>query len=172
MKSKIIFLFAIVLASVTSAQNKVGTVDSDYIVNLMPEAQVVVKRSQAYGSKLDSSFQIKLKVYQDKIEAYKKNEKTLGPLAKKTAVKEITDLEADIKKYQSNGQKLMQFKQDELMRPLYKKLRDVIAEIAKANGYSQILTITGNQFAYIDKKFDITDLVIKKLGIKKPETKK
>ena len=95
----------------------------------MPEAQDVVKRSQAYGSKLDSSFQIKLKEYQDKIEAYKKNEKTLGTLAKKTAVKEITDLEADIKKYQSNGQKLMQFKQDELMRPLYKKLRDVIAEM-------------------------------------------
>ena len=81
-------------------------------------------------------------------------------------------MEQDIKKYQDNGSKLMQLKQNELMRPLYKKLSDAIAEIAKANGYSQVLTTTGNQFAYIDNTFDITDLVIKKLGIKIPEPKK
>lgn len=172
MKSKILFFCAFLLSTIAFSQNKVGTVDSEYIVNLMPEAQVVIKRSKAYGAKLDSSFQIKIKEYKDKFDVYKKNEKTLGVLAKKTAQKEITDLEADIKKYQTNGQQLMQLKQNELMRPLYKKLSDAIAEVAKANGYSQIFTINGNQFAYIDQKFDITDLVMKKLGIQKPEPQK
>lgn len=173
MKSKIIFICIALLSSISFlAQSKVGTIDSDYIVNLMPEAKIVVKRAQTYGAKLDSSFQIKLKEYQTKIEAYKKNEKTLGTLAKKTAVQELTSLESDIKKYQTNGQKLMQLKREELMRPLYKKLSDAIAAVSKANGYTQILTITGNQFAYIDDKFDITELVMKKLGVKKPEPKK
>lgn len=173
MKSKIIFICIALLSSISFlAQSKVGTIDSDYIVNLMPEAKIVVKRAQTYGAKLDSSFQIKLKEYQTKIEAYKKNEKTLGTLAKKTAVQELTSLESDIKKYQTNGQKLMQLKREELMRPLYKKLSDAITAVSKANGYTQILTITGNQFAYIDDKFDITELVMKKLGVKKPEPKK
>ena len=172
MKSKIICICIAFLSTVAIAQTKVGTIDSDYIVNLMPEAQVVVKKSQNYDSKLDSSFSIKLKEYQDKVAIFKKNEATLGQLAKKTAVKEITDLEADLKKFQENGQKLMQLKREELMRPLYKKLSDAIKEVAKTNNYTQILTITGNQFAYIDNKFDVTELVMKKLGIKKPEKSK
>ena len=156
------------LSTFAIAQTKVGTIDSDYIVNLMPEGQIVVKRSQNYGLKLDSSFSIKLKEFQAKVDNFKKNETILGVLAKKTAVKEITELEAEVKKYQENGQKLMQLKREELMRPLYKKLSVAIKEVAKANNYTQILTITGNQFAYIDNKFDITELVMDKLNIKKP----
>ena len=57
------------------------------------------------------------------------------------------------------------------MRPLYTKLSDAIAIIAKAKGYTQILTLTGNEFAYIDNKFDITELVIKNLGIQIPASK-
>mgnify|MGYP000109046682 CR=1 FL=1 len=168
MKSKIIFFYTLLISSIVFSQNKVGTVDSDYVMNLMPEAKIVLKRAKAYGAKLDSSFQIKVQVYKDKVETYQKNEKTLGELAKKTSIQELTQLETDIKKYQNNGQQLMQLKQNELMRPLYKKLSDVIAEVAKANGYSQILTITGNEFAYLDPTFDITDLVLAKLGIEKP----
>ena len=86
-------------------------------------------------------------------------------------VKELTELEQDIKQYQDNGNKLMQLKQNELMRPLYKKLNLAIKEIAKENGYTLILTTTVNQFAYIDQEFDITKLVIAKLNIKEPEIK-
>ena len=172
MKSKILFICIAFLSTITIAQSKVGTVDSDYIISIMPEAKVVIEMAQKYGAKLDTSFSIKVKEFQDKVAAYQKEEATLGDLAKKTAVTEITALENDIKKYQANGNKLMQLKQDELMRPLYKKLSDAIKEVAKANNYTQILTITGNEFAYIDESLDITKLVIKKLGITIPEPKK
>lgn len=172
MKSKIIFICLVLLSTISIAQSKVGTVDSNYIINIMPEAKIVLKRSQDYGAKLDSSFSIKLKEFQTKVDLYKKNEKTLGILAKKADQKELYDMETEIKKYQKNGSTLMQLKRDELMRPLYKKLSDAIASVAKANGYTQILTITGNEFAYINNKYDITDLVMKSLGIKKPEPKK
>ncbi|MDP4600201.1 MAG: OmpH family outer membrane protein, partial [Polaribacter sp.] len=62
-------------------------------------------------------------------------------------------------------------KQNELMRPLYKKLNDAIELVAKENKFTQILTVQGNQFAYIDEKFDITKLVMNKLGLKEPEIK-
>ena len=91
---------------------------------------------------------------------------------KKTVTNEIYALEQDIRKYEQNGKKLMQLKESELMRPLYAKLNKAIDEVVKANGYTQILTITGNQFAYIDQKFDITEAVLDKLGIEIPEPKK
>ena len=132
----------------------------------MPEREVVLKRSKAYGTKLDSLFAIKIKAYQFKIEEFKKASSTLNDSIKKNKIQELTGLEKDIQKYKQNGNQLMQLRNDELMRPLYKKLREVIAEISKANNFTQILTITGNEFAYIDEKFDITKLVMDKLGIK------
>ncbi len=52
------------------------------------------------------------------------------------------------------------------MTPLYKILSDVITEIAKSENYTQILTTSGNEFAFIDNNFDITEKVMAKLGIK------
>ena len=91
--------------------------------------------------------------------------------AKKVAYNKLTEMEADIKKYQVNGNKLMQFKTDELMRPLYNKLSEAIQTVAKTENYTQILTISGNELAYIDSKFDITELVLKHLGIETPVAK-
>ena len=172
MKLKITILFIAFISSAAIAQTKVGTIDSDYIMSLMPEAKVVTKRSQAYGAKLDSSFSLKTQNFQARVSDFKKKEKEMGELMKKTIIKEISALEQDIKNYQSNGNKLMQLKQNELMRPLYKLLNDAINTIAKENGYTQVLTITGNQFVYIDEKFDITNLVMAKLNIKEPLVKK
>ncbi len=169
MKLKIIGICAVLLSTISVAQSKVGTVDSEYIMNLMPETTIVLERSQSYGAKLDSSFSIKVEEYKTKVETFKKNEDTLGPLTKQAEIKEITEMENDIKKYQENGNKLMQLKREELMRPLYKKLSDAIALVAKNAGYTQILTITGNEFAYIDNDFDITELVLKNLGIEIPK---
>ena len=169
MKSKIICIAFTLLSAISIAQSKVGTVDSEYIVSLMPETQVVLQRSQNYGAKLDSSFSIKVKSYQTKIETFKKNEKTLGELAKQAEYKELAQMEDDIKKYQQNGTKLMQLKQEELMRPLYKKLSDAISTVSKSSGYTQVLTISGNDFAYIDESFDITKLVLNNLGIVEPK---
>ena len=166
MKSKIILLFIAFLSTISIAQTKVGTIDSEYIVGLMPEVKVVVERAQEYGKRLDSSFTIKLQEYKVKLKDYQDNEKTFSDLIKKTKIEELTNLEQDIKRYQDNGNKLMQLKENELMRPLYKKLNDAISAVSKANRYTQVLTITGNQFAYIDERFDITKLVMSKLGVK------
>lgn len=172
MKSKIICVCFIIMSTITVGQTKIGTVDSEYIISLMPETTVVMNRSQAYGAKLDSSFSVKVKKYQLKVEDFKKNEKTLGVLAKQADYNEITEMEADIKKYQLNAKKLMKIKSDELMRPLYKKLSEAIALVSKSENYTQILTISGNEFAYLDVNFDITELVIKSLGIEIPLAEK
>ncbi|MFQ3181333.1 MAG: outer membrane protein [Polaribacter sp.] len=165
MKLKITIVFIAFISTISIAQTKVGTIDNEYIISIMPETKTVVKITQAYGAKLDSSFTIKVNNFKAQLEDYKLKEKDMGVLEKKTIQKELTTLEDDIKKYQKNGNTLMGLKKDELMRPLYNKLNAAIATISEENGYTQILTLAGNQFAYIDPKFDITDLVISNLGI-------
>ncbi|WP_026777601.1 OmpH family outer membrane protein [Polaribacter sp. Hel_I_88] len=171
MKLKFTLLLVAFISTIAIAQTKTGTINSDYIINNMPEYEIVVSRSQEYGARLDSTFSIKMADYQTRVKDFRDKEKEMGALMKKTLVQELTALEQDVKKYQDNGNKLMQLKQNELMRPLYKKLNLAIDEVAKENGYTHILTSTGNQFAYIDQKFDITKLVMEKLNIKVPEVK-
>jgi len=172
MKFKILILTAILSSGFIFSQSKVGTVDSEYIVNLMPERKIVTKRANEYGAKLDTSFSIKMQEYKTKVELFKLIENGVADSIKQKKYNEILSMENDIKKYQQNGTQLMQLKQNELMRPLYKKLSTTIQEVAKANGYTQVLTISGNEFAYIDEKFDITLLVMEKLGIEAPEIEK
>lgn len=170
MKLKFLIVLIVCFSANSFAQTKVGTVDSKYILSIMPEMKIVSERSSEYGTRLDSSFNAKLKDFQDRVADFKQKEKEMGTLEKKTYVDELTALESDIKKYQDNGRKLVQLKQNELLRPLYKKLSEAITAVSKEEKYTQVLTISGNEFAYIDDNFDITDLVIKKLGITVPET--
>jgi len=167
-----IFAVAFLLTSVlATGQSKVGSIDSELIIGLMPETKIVLNRLSDYAKKLDSSYQIKVKEYQEKVAAFQK----LGEVSdnfKKIKVDEITELEQGLQTSQDNGNKLIQLKRNELMRPLYKKLREVISEVSKAGGYTQILTTTGNEFAYIDEQYDITKQVMAKLGLKMPEPEK
>jgi outer membrane protein len=155
-----------------TGQTKVGSIDSELIIGLMPETKKVLSMLGDYAQRLDSSYQIKVTEYQEKVAAFQKLGPEVSDNFKKVKVDEIAELEKGLQTSQSNGNKLIQLKRDELMRPLYKKLREVIAEISKANGYTQILTTTGNEFAYIDEKYDITKAVMDKLGLKIPEPKK
>jgi len=87
--------------------------------------------------------------------------------AEKTAKQqELSGLESDIAKFRNNGSQLVQLKQEELLRPLYKKIGDNVAIIAKELGYTQILNIgNNNNLAYVDPAHDITVKVLAKMGI-------
>ena len=172
MKSKLILAAICLFSLATTAQSKVGTVNSELIIGLMPETKKVFSLIESYGKRLDSSYQVKYKEYQDKIANFKEKQKDYTDNLKTLKIQEINEAEQDLKQSRVNGNKLIELKRNEVMRSLYTKLKKIIAEISKAEGYTQILTTTGNEFAYIDEKFDITQKIMDKLGIKIPEQKK
>jgi len=149
------------------AQSKVGTVNVNEILSKLPELTTVETAVAAYKSGLEKTLNEKVSIYKTKLDLYKKNADTYSDITKKTMGEELYNLENDIKIFQQNGSQLTQIKQDDLLRPLYKKISDMIAIIAKEQKYTQILTVDGNEFAYADEKFDITTIVKTKLGITK-----
>ena len=166
MKLKITFILALFFIGFTNAQTKVGTVDSELIIGKMPQMKGVLQRVENYGKQLDSSFQIKATEYKTKVDSFKAEQELMTDDDKKSRVQEIQVLEQEMAKFRQNGTAMMQIQREQSLRPLYKKVSEVIAEVAKENGYTQILTTTGNEFGYLDERFDITKLVLDKLGIK------
>ena len=167
MKLKYISLsVAFILFSISMiAQSKVGTVNVNEILSKLPELTTVNTAVTTYNAGLEKTLNEKVTTYKTKLEAYKKNATTYSDVMKKTMGEELFGLENDIKKFQQNGSKLTQLRQDDLLRPLYKKISDMVALVAKEKKYTQILTVDGNEFAYVDEKFDITAIVKTKLEI-------
>lgn len=165
MKSKLILVIALIITSITMAQSKVGTVNSEYIVGKMPQMKLALERVSNYGKQLDSTYLIKTNLYKDKVEAFKIIENKLSEAEKQVKINEIVNFEKEMGKFRQNGTAMMKIKREGYMRPLYKKVSELISEIAKIEGYTQILTTSGNEFAFIDERFDITQKVLAKLGI-------
>jgi len=165
MKTKITFIIALLFIGFSAkSQSKVGTVDSELIISKMPQLKTVDDRMKKYGARLDSINGTKVAEYDAKVKAFNEN-KTDADSIKSRKYAEIGALNQDIAKFRQNGAQLMQLRRSEFMRPLYKKITEIVAVVAKEQGYTQILTTTGNQFAFIDEKFDITKLVLAKIGI-------
>lgn len=165
MKSKLIVIIALVISSITIAQSKVGTVNSEYIVGKMPQMKQVIERVNNYGKKLDSTFNVKAQDYKTKVESFKTSQPTLSEADKKTKINELAALEQEMAQFRKNGAAMIKLRRDDFLRPLYVKVGELISEIAKADGYTQVLTTSGNEFAFIDDRFDITKKVLDKLGI-------
>lgn len=167
MKTKITLIIATFFVCFTiNAQTKVGTVDREFVISKMPQLVAVQERINKYGLKLDSINKIKISKHDAIVKAYNENIKTLSDDARKTKFEEIEKLKQEISQFQQNGTTMMQLRRNEFMRPLFKKVNEVIEGIAKEKGYTQILTVTGNNFAYIDTDHDITKLVLAILEIK------
>jgi|TARA_B110000238_G_C16142715_1_gene447297 outer membrane protein len=169
MKSKTSILFALLISSIAVAQSKVGTVNSDYLLSVMPEGKIVVKLTKGYAERLDSVFALKVTAYQNSLNEFRDLSDSISQDTKTVKLIEIQKFEAEVSKAKEAGTQLMRQKENELMRPLYNKLGEAIRAVAKENNYTQILTLQGNEFAYIDSDFDITELVMVKLNIEKPK---
>lgn len=162
------FIFLITLfafAGTLIAQSKVGTIDTEYILSRMPELSKVQEEVKTYSSKLEADLKVKVDAYQEKVAAYQKEVASLSDPMKKTKQDEIINLENEIAKFRKNGTQLVQIEQNRLLQPLYQKIGKTLEEIAKSEKYTQVLTITTSGLAYIDPNYDVTDKVLKKLGI-------
>tara|TARA_R100001369_G_scaffold83854_2_gene116403 strand:- start:217 stop:720 length:504 start_codon:yes stop_codon:yes gene_type:complete len=157
----IIFLFICITGF---SQTKVGTINVDYIVSQMPELETVKKEVEEYSKTLDTDLQKKVTDYKAKVEAYKTGEASFTEAQKQEKQQELVNAESDIAKFQQNGNKLISIKQDDKMRPIYTKIGQALDKVAKAGGYTQVLTADAS-VVYFEDKYDLTKEVLKELGI-------
>lgn len=156
----VVFLFT----GIVSAQTKVGTINTEYILSRMPEFEQVQKKLETYGNTLDTGLKEKFNEYQAKVKDYSEKEASYTDAMKQLKQKDILKLEEDIQKLRTNSSKLLQVRQEELLRPLYNKIGEEVEKIVDTEGYTQIFN-ENNTLIYIDPDFDITIKVMKAMGI-------
>ena len=166
-----VFVFTLIAFSSQAQEVKIGYTNVEYILSLMPELKGVETEYKAFETQIRNSIQAKQAELQAKIQDYQTNGQSMTELVRVDKEAELTSLQERFQKYQQEAQQSAQKKQSELFAPLFEKIGSAIKEVQKENGYAMILS-TGTQGLDVvlaaDEKYDVNNLIFKKLGIDPP----
>jgi outer membrane protein len=172
MKFAPVLLFVLVAlgaAAQTTGTQKVGYADWDYIFAQMPEYKQIEASMKTHGDQLQNQMKAKTQEYESKLDYYQKNAATMVDAVRKDKEAELTQLQQNIQKFQQDAQTSFEKKRSDLMQPVFTKVGKAIDEVAKENGYTFVINPQlvggGDILLYQDSKFDISALVLKKMGI-------
>jgi outer membrane protein len=148
---------------------KIGYAESDYILSQLPEFKKIESELKTHGAQLENQMKAKYDDYQAKLKAYQGMPATTPDAIKADKERELAALQENMQKFQQDAQSSFQKKQADLMDPIYKKIGKAIEEVAKENAFTFIINPQvangGDILLYSDEKFNISDLVLKKLGV-------
>jgi outer membrane protein len=145
---------------------KLGYIDSNELLELMPGKDSIQKVLQDYGKMLETQLQTMYAEYQTKVSDYQSNSNTMSDIIRQTKEKELADLETRIQTFQQQADTDLQDKQAELLQPLLDKAKNAINAVAKENGYTYIFDVGTGAFLYYEAGDNILPKVKAKLGLK------
>lgn len=134
----LIALLAIGLSAHTQTL-KVGHVDSNEIMNDMPERTQVEQELTNFEQQLETELRTMADEYQKKVEEYQANVATMSNLIRQAREKEITDLQMRIQDFQQSADQEFNEKRVELLNPLIEKVKKAIEDVGAEEGYTYIL---------------------------------
>ena len=164
-----IFAFVALVALFATNMNaqtpRVGYVDFNGLIQIMPGIDTVKAKLQTYQKSLSDQMDAMRAEFENKYMEYQQQSATMSDLIKQTKEKELTDLQARIDAFQQKANTDLQAKQEEILKPVIDKARNAVKEVAKENKYTYILNAVDEIILYSEPADDIMPLVKKKLGI-------
>lgn len=166
-----VFVFTLLAFGSQAQEFKIGYTNVEYILSLMPELKGVEAEYKAFTTQIQNSIQAKQSELQAKGQEYQTNQATMTELVRADKEAELNGLNERLQKYSQEAEQSARKKQSELFAPLFEKIGSAIQEVQKENGYAMILS-TGTQGLDVvlaaDEKYDVNNLIFKKLGINPP----
>ncbi len=160
------FIFTL-FSSVTFAQLKIGYVDSNTIMDKLPDAQDARQKLDAQVKEWQDELNKKEADWKAKYDDYEKRKLIMTDQTRSETETELMNMEKDISDYRektfgTNGE-LFQ-KQDELMKPVQNKIFTAIQDIAQDENLDFVFDRSGDvMLLYAKEEYDITNKVIDKL---------
>jgi outer membrane protein len=166
---KIILLLAVFfgLSSTAIAQQKIGHINADELLALMPEIKTAQAQLEDYGRLLEKDLTDMEGELQSKIEYFRSNEKLMTTPTREAKTKELQELQARIQDFSQRAQQDLQQKQIDLYQPIIEKATTAIQSVAKEKGFAYILDSSQSKavVVFAEGGEDILPLVKAKLAI-------
>ena len=167
---KIIVLFFLVFISQYVDAQTYGFINSEYILDKMPEYKEAKDRLDKMADRWTKEVEERNKVLSQKKDLFNKEEVLLPTEEKEKRQEEIQKLDNEIMELQRSrfgvsGEYFQ--KRQELIKPIQDKVYDAMQRIASKKNYTFIFDKANqSNLVYADKKQDLSDEIIKELGLK------
>jgi outer membrane protein len=145
---------------------KTGHINRDDIIMAMPDYDTAMKAYNAYGQELTNALELMQVEYNNKLDQYVKDSKTLTDLVKTNKEQELSDMQGRIANFQQQAQVQLQEKQTELLNPIIERVTAAINDVAKAQGFIYVYDVRTLIYFDATKSTDVAPLVKAKLGLK------
>ena len=154
-------------AATAVAQQKIGHIDVEELVAVMPETQTANAEIQKYQEQLEGDSQAMQEEYMTKMQNAQANVDTWTQLRLQKEQEELEAMGQRIMQFNQSAQQELQRKQMDLMLPIIEKAQEAINAVAKYNSFTYILdSSTGKAVVvFLENGEDIMPLVKAELGI-------
>lgn len=146
-----------------SAQSKIGYINTDELIGVMPEAAKADADLKDYQASLAQNGQDMMNELSMKDSLFVRDSAKLSPSMKEIKRNELVALYQKIQSYQQQGQEMYQAEAQKKIAPIKEKAFEAIRAVAKESGYAYILD--SNSILVGPPGDDVLPLVKKKLGI-------
>lgn len=165
-KIALLMLFALPI-SLMAQEGKLGHINSQEVLTLMPERVVIEKTISDLQSQWEKELVKMREEYYAKIKEFQDKQATMPESIKTARQSEIAEIEQRITTFNQTASADLQKKQQELFTPVVEKVKKAINEVGTENNYLYIFDLSTQGIIYQSPKSnDISALVKKKLGLK------
>lgn len=165
----LLFALALMLvaapAAIAQTATKLGHIDRQKLMLMLPERKDAEAKMQAFAKKLDDQLKAMGTEYQTKVSDAQSRAETMTATERDMAVREIGELEQRISAAQEKAQEDLAKQEEELLKPMVERTNAAIKTVADSNGFTYIFDTSTGFVLYYDKGEDILPLVKTQLGI-------
>ena len=156
---KKLLIALMLIAPMTLFAQKFGHIDSNALLESLPEATTIQKELQAKGQEYQKQLEDMQKELQTKAEAYDKAKATMPKAKQEETENELNDMYQKIQQTAQDNQKAFQEEQQRKLGPILDKVRTAIASVAKSGGYVYVMEKDAGQPLYINDNLS-TDITV------------
>jgi outer membrane protein len=165
------FLFVLWVAfpRTAAAQQKIGYIDSQYILDRLPEYQTVQQKLDQVEQQWRSEIQDARDRVEELRQEYQARELLYTDEEREQRKQEITEARREVESLRQryfgpDGQLFS--RQRELMRPIQERILAAVEEVATSEGYDYVLDQSGDVlFMFARDQYDLSDTVLRELGV-------
>jgi|AntRauTorcE11897_2_1112592.scaffolds.fasta_scaffold50071_2 outer membrane protein len=161
-------LLLFIVSASAVAQIKIGYMNTQEVLNQLPEREQVQKELNAFIQQKQSELTQKATDYQNEVAEYQSNQASMSAQQIEKREQELTEMQASLQEFDQSIRLQVQQKRDQLLEPILTRVDAAIATIAESENLDFVINKSTNSgeeviFYASDNQLDITQPVINRL---------
>ena len=165
--TKIALLSVCFALTTTLAAQKFGYVNTQEIIQNLPEVKEANSNIEAFQMQLQKKGQEMLQAFQTKYQDLERRQQEglISPKELEIEAQKLKEEEGKILEFEQNSQQKIVEKSESLLSPIRERIQQAINDVSAENGYTYVFDYSTGFILFADSSADVGPLVKAKLGI-------